>query len=110
MWFAVDQVGGARYRPSDPTKPDPSEPLRTAMTRHVKVAEAKTHLSELLVKVQRGEEFVITRGSEPVARLVPVDELAHRRALIGAIRMERNRYKPVSQAEIRDWKHEDHTH
>jgi prevent-host-death family protein len=80
------------------------------MTRHVKVAEAKTHLSELLVKVQRGEEFVITRGSEPVARLVPVDELAHRRALVSAIRIERARYKPVSQAEIRDWKHEDHTH
>ena len=80
------------------------------MTRHVKVAEAKTHLSELLVKVQRGEEFVITRGSEPVARLVPVDELAHRRALVSAIRAERGRYKPVSQAEIRDWKHEDHTH
>ncbi len=80
------------------------------MTRHVKVAEAKTHLSELLVKVQRGEEFVITRGSEPVARLVPVDELAHRRSLVSAIRTERARYKPVSQAEIRDWKHEDHTH
>jgi prevent-host-death family protein len=80
------------------------------MTKHVKVAEAKTHLSELLVKVQRGEEFVITRGSEPVARLVPVDELAHRRALVGAIRMERSRYKAVSQEEIRSWKHEDHTH
>ena len=80
------------------------------MTRHVKVAEAKTHLSELLVKVQRGEEFVITRGSEPVARLVPIDELAHRRSLISAIRAERSRYQPVSQAEIRDWKHEDHTH
>lgn len=80
------------------------------MTRHVKVAEAKTHLSELLVKVQRGEEFIITRGSEPVARLVPLDELAHRKSLVSTIRAERARYKPVSQAEIRDWKHEDHTH
>jgi prevent-host-death family protein len=80
------------------------------MATHVKVAEAKTHLSELLVKVQRGEEFVITRGVEPVARLVPVDELAHRRALIGAIRTERGRYRSVSQEEVRSWKHEDHAH
>ena len=80
------------------------------MTRHVKVAEAKTHLSELLVKVQRGEEFIITRGSEPVARLVPLDELAHRKSLVSTIRAERARYNPVSQAEIRDWKHEYHTH
>ncbi len=80
------------------------------MTTRVKVAEAKTHLSQLLVKVQHGEEFIITRGNEPVARLVPVDELAQRKALIATIRTERARYKPVSQAEIRDWKHEDHAH
>lgn len=32
---------------------------------------AKTHLSELLRKVAGGEEVLITRGGEPVARLVP---------------------------------------
>ena len=40
----------------------------------VKVADAKTHLSELLVRVQAGEEIVISRGNVPVARLVPIDE------------------------------------
>ena len=39
----------------------------------MKVAEAKAHLSELLAKVERGEEFVIARGDRPVARLVPLE-------------------------------------
>lgn len=38
----------------------------------VGVHEAKTHLSQLLRRVAEGEDVVITRGSEPVARLVAV--------------------------------------
>ena len=34
--------------------------------------EAKTHLSELLEKVEAGEEIVITRHGAPIAKLVPV--------------------------------------
>ncbi len=34
--------------------------------------EAKTHLSQLLARVERGEEFLICRGNQPVARLVAV--------------------------------------
>ena len=34
--------------------------------------EAKTHLSELLEKVEAGEEITITRHGAPVARIVPV--------------------------------------
>ena len=33
--------------------------------------EAKTKLSELLDRVERGEEIVITRRGKPAARLVP---------------------------------------
>jgi prevent-host-death family protein len=36
------------------------------------VHEAKTHLSKLLERALAGEEIVITRSGEPVARLVPV--------------------------------------
>lgn len=39
----------------------------------VGVHETKTRLSELLRRVAAGEEITITRGGEPVARLVPVD-------------------------------------
>jgi prevent-host-death family protein len=34
--------------------------------------EAKTHLSDLLERVQAGEEITITRHGAPVAKLVPV--------------------------------------
>ncbi len=78
------------------------------MPRTVKVAEAKTHLSELLVAVERGEEVVISRGNRPVARLVPMDEVERRRRLIAAIKAERSRYKGVSQEEVALWKHEGH--
>ncbi len=36
------------------------------------VAEAKAHLSELLARVESGEELVITRRGRPVANLTPV--------------------------------------
>jgi prevent-host-death family protein len=35
----------------------------------VSVAEAKAHLSELLDRVERGEEVVITRRGKPVAKV-----------------------------------------
>jgi prevent-host-death family protein len=35
--------------------------------------EAKTHLSALLERVEKGESITITRHGTPVARLVPVD-------------------------------------
>jgi prevent-host-death family protein len=38
----------------------------------VGVHEAKTTLSQLLRRVQAGEEVTILRGGTPVARLVPV--------------------------------------
>jgi len=34
--------------------------------------EAKTHLSELLEKVEAGEEITITKHGTPIARLVPI--------------------------------------
>jgi prevent-host-death family protein len=45
--------------------------------------EAKTHLSELIARAERGEEVVITRHNKPVAKLVPIgrplDDSAQRR-------------------------------
>ena len=42
--------------------------------RQVSVHEAKTHLSRLLRRANNGEEVVITRSGQPVARLVPMAE------------------------------------
>ena len=38
--------------------------------------EAKTHLSELIARAERGEEVVITRHNKPVAKLVPMPAAA----------------------------------
>jgi prevent-host-death family protein len=38
----------------------------------VTIHEAKTHLSRLLRRVSGGEEIIIARGKEPVAKLVPL--------------------------------------
>ncbi|WP_275790235.1 type II toxin-antitoxin system Phd/YefM family antitoxin [Pararhizobium gei] len=76
------------------------------MTRTVKVAEAKTHLSELLTKVEAGEEIIISRGDTPVARLVPIDDQERRENLIRLIRRERALNKPVSLEEILHWRDE----
>jgi len=52
--------------------------------------EAKTHLSELVARAEKGEEVVITRHNKPVAKLVPVGRTrrsgaASRQAAIDAL-------------------------
>lgn len=42
----------------------------------VPVYEAKTRLSELLLRVQQGEAITITRHGSPAARLVAVEKAA----------------------------------
>lgn len=42
------------------------------MAEKVNIHEAKTHLSKLLERVALGEEIVIARAGEPIARLVPL--------------------------------------
>jgi prevent-host-death family protein len=44
-------------------------PMQTAMS--IGAYDAKTRLSELLDRVEKGEQIVITRHGKPVARLVP---------------------------------------
>jgi len=50
----------------------------------INVHHAKTHLSKLLQRVAAGEEIVIARGGEPIAKLVPVRRA--RRRIFGADR------------------------
>ena len=49
--------------------------------KSVNVHEAKTHLSRLLGRVERGEEIVIARAGRPVARLLPVGRPKEERVL-----------------------------
>lgn len=43
----------------------------------VTLAQAKTHLSHLLDQVEAGEEIVITRHGQPVARISPIEKSKH---------------------------------
>ncbi|MEU4385881.1 type II toxin-antitoxin system Phd/YefM family antitoxin [Promicromonospora sp. NPDC023805] len=52
----------------------------------VNVHEAKTHLSQLLARVEAGEEFLIARAGKPVARLVAARPPATPRRPLGLLR------------------------
>ncbi len=56
-------------------------PETVARLETVNVHEAKTHLSRLLERVERGEEIVIARAGKPVARLVAVEPPLGRRPI-----------------------------
>jgi prevent-host-death family protein len=69
--------------------------------------EAKTHLSELIGRVERGEEVVITRHNKPVARIVPIaaaapDAGARRAAVNALLRGARGRMLGLDWRELRD--------
>jgi prevent-host-death family protein len=71
----------------------------------VNVHEAKTHFSRLLQRVAAGEEIIIARGGQPVARLVPIERPARR--IFG---MDRGRFEvpadfdaPLPEAVLADF-------
>ena len=45
----------------------------------VNIHQAKTQLSRLLADVAKGEEIVIAKAGQPVARLVPYERAVRRR-------------------------------
>ncbi len=76
------------------------------MTINVKVGEAKTHLSELLVKAEAGEEVIISRGDQPIVKLVAIKSKENVQDAIAKILEIRAKAKPVTQEEIRQWRDE----
>lgn len=76
------------------------------MTITIKVGEAKTHLSEILTKVENGEDVVIARGNRAVVRLVKISDSQRRKALVDRIRAERSARAAASAEEIQTWRGE----
>lgn len=77
--------------------------------------EAKTHLSELVARAERGEEVVITRHNKPVAKLVPISEVPpelveRRRQILAELqaigRDVAQRGGPLTVEEILAWRDE----
>jgi len=64
-----------------------------------------TTLAELLAKVEAGEEIILTRDDVPIARMAGLG-VGKRdvKGLIETIIRERSTRKPVTQAEIAEWK------
>ena len=72
--------------------------------------EAKTHLSQLLDRVAKGESIIITRHGEPVAQLVPAKPARDRQALDALVEeIKRTRKgRSLGRIKIRDLIHEGH--
>ncbi len=73
--------------------------------RFVTVHEAKTHLSEIIARVEQGEEITIKRGRDPVVRLVAIKAHKRRRpgAYKGQIHVNPGAFDPLSPAELDLW-------
>lgn len=76
--------------------------------KRVTVHEAKTHLSRLLAQVEKGREFTICRGTQPVARLSPVRSEPASRPKVGeitsgAVKYTEDCFAPLTERELKDW-------
>lgn len=71
----------------------------------VTVHAAKTHLSKLIERAERGEEIVIARRQTPVVKLVPIAGSGKRRfgAWRGRARVTREFFEPLPAAELDAW-------
>jgi len=71
----------------------------------VTVHTAKTHLSQLLARVEAGEEIVIARGKTPISRLVPVTPKGKRQfgAMRGKIDIGPEFFEPLPDEELAAW-------
>ena len=76
------------------------------MERMVTIHIAKTTLSKLVARVEAGEEIVIARGRQPVARLVPIAGVAPERrfgAMRGHARVDAAFFEPLPEDELTGW-------
>lgn len=72
----------------------------------VTIHEAKTNLSRLLRRASNGEEVIISRGSKPVARLVPLGEAKGKRqpgSLKGRLVVNPEFFEPLPADELTAW-------
>jgi prevent-host-death family protein len=68
----------------------------------VNVHDAKTRFSELLARVERGEEFVIARAGKPVARLHAY-EPPRREFHFLDVALPDDFFEPMTEEELAEW-------
>ncbi len=71
----------------------------------VNVRQAKTEFSRLLARVEAGEDVVIARRGEPVARLIAYKARVQRHPdiLKGKIQVSDSFFDPLPDEELVDW-------
>lgn len=77
----------------------------TSEAAHYNMHEAKTNLSRIIERVERGEEIIIDRAGTPVARIVPLVRRADRTgfgSLAGQVDLSGDWDSPQTNAEIAD--------
>ncbi|HEX6497932.1 MAG TPA: type II toxin-antitoxin system prevent-host-death family antitoxin [Micromonosporaceae bacterium] len=70
---------------------------------HYNMHDAKTHLSRIIERVERGEEIIIDRAGTPVARVVPLVRRVDRTtvgSLAGQVDLSGDWDSPQTNAEI----------
>ncbi len=72
----------------------------------VTLAEAKTHLSHLLDQVEAGEEVVITRRGQPIARNTPVNKPKHPIKSLAEFRKRMPRWRKSSAELLKEMREE----
>ena len=68
----------------------------------ITLAETKAHLSYLLDQVEAGEEVVITRRGQPVARILPVEKPKHAVKSLAGFRSRMPRWRKSSAELLRE--------
>jgi prevent-host-death family protein len=72
----------------------------------VTIHTAKTTLSKLLARVEAGEEIILARGKEPIAKLVPFQPSVPKRqfgALRGTVSLGPEFFEPLPAQELGAW-------
>jgi prevent-host-death family protein len=72
----------------------------------VTIHAAKTTLSQLVARVEAGEEIVLARGKHPIAKLVPYRPTDSKRrfgALRGTVSVGPEFFEPLPEDEIAAW-------
>jgi len=76
------------------------------MTIIVKVGEAETRFSDLLARVETGEEIIIARDDVPIAKLTRIDRANDLAAVVADARAARTRANFITRDEILEWRRE----
>ncbi len=72
----------------------------------VTIHTAKTTLSQLLTRVEAGEEIVLARGKVPIAKIVPYQPVTPKRqfgALRGLVSIGPEFFAPLPDDELAAW-------